>query len=185
MQENEITNDSKVGGILSIISGAFGVLWLGWMVLMILMLRSMTEGAFYGGAMPFEMFNIMATVYIFMGVVLTLTGVLGIVGGVFALKRKYWGLALAGAIAGAITFFPCGIAAIIFVVKSQREFLQYLSPVFTGKIEVQYDDGRPRSILKRFFPVDELHGLNPIPDMVQSKMIRNIFQSIRNQSEIG
>jgi hypothetical protein len=48
--------------------------------------------------------------------------VLAIVGGAFALKKRHWPLALAGAIAGTITFFPCGIPAIIFVSLGKEEF---------------------------------------------------------------
>ena len=51
-----------------------------------------------------------------------LGAVLGIIGGVYALQRKYWGLALAGAIAGSISFFPCGIVAIIFTAMAKPEF---------------------------------------------------------------
>ena len=53
---------------------------------------------------------------------LAIIGILAIVGGIFALKRKHWGLALAGAIGGTFTFFPCGIPAIIFISMSQQEF---------------------------------------------------------------
>jgi hypothetical protein len=53
---------------------------------------------------------------------MALIGALGIVGGVYAIKKKHWALALAGAIAGTVTFFPCGIPAIIFVSLGKEEF---------------------------------------------------------------
>jgi hypothetical protein len=51
-----------------------------------------------------------------------LLSALGIAGGIFALKRRKWGIALAGAIAGVLTFMPCGIAAIILISQAQGEF---------------------------------------------------------------
>jgi hypothetical protein len=69
-----------------------------------------------------DIMNVMYIIYGVMGIGLALLGVLAIIGGVFALKRKHWGWALAGAIASTITFFPCGIAAIIFVTKGHLDF---------------------------------------------------------------
>jgi uncharacterized membrane protein HdeD (DUF308 family) len=60
--------------------------------------------------------------YSIIGILFVLVGILGIVGGVFALRKKNWGVALAGAIAGCVTFFPCGIPAIIFVTLAKPEF---------------------------------------------------------------
>ena len=50
-------------------------------------------------------------------------GVLAIIGGVFALKRRSWGMALTGAIAAFIISFVFGLCAIIFLVMSKREFV--------------------------------------------------------------
>jgi hypothetical protein len=71
---------------------------------------------------PPEFFTIIAVFYAAFGVSFTLIGALGIIGGVSLIKKKRWGLALAGAIAGTITFFPCGIPAIIFVSLAKDEF---------------------------------------------------------------
>ena len=124
-------NYSKVAGILSIISGAFGILGLGWMIMSIFMLNFMVNSSFYGSGMQVNMFNIIAVFYLVIGIGLALLGILGITGGIFALKRTHWGLALAGSIAAAITFFPCGIAAIIYTTKSQPEFVVRDSTVGT------------------------------------------------------
>jgi len=120
-------NNAKVGGILSIVSGGFGVLGLAWMVLWIwmfnFMITSMPQP--YGPMepeFPQEMFYIMMIIYGGMGLIMALIGALGIVGGVYAIKKKHWALALAGAIAGTVTFFPCGIPAIIFVSLGKEEF---------------------------------------------------------------
>jgi len=54
--------------------------------------------------------------------VMIIAGVLAIVGGVFAMKKKKWGVALAGSIGSIIAFMPCGIASIIFVIMGKEEF---------------------------------------------------------------
>jgi len=49
-------------------------------------------------------------------------GAIALVGGIFALRRRVWGLALAGAICAIITAAPLGILSIIFVSLGKREF---------------------------------------------------------------
>ena len=49
-------------------------------------------------------------------------GVLAIAGGIFAIRRKRWKWALAGAIAGALSLLPLGIAAIVLIAMSRDEF---------------------------------------------------------------
>jgi len=55
-------------------------------------------------------------------------GILALIGGVYALKRKRWGLALAGSICAFFSFFlffwnvPPAIAAIVLVVMGRSEF---------------------------------------------------------------
>ena len=96
-------------GILSIVAGAFNLIagivvaslseWIG------------TLAGFWGfGAI---------------GAPLIVIGIVAIVGGIFALRRNIWGLALAGAICA---LFPppvivLGILAIIFLALSKREFV--------------------------------------------------------------
>ncbi len=49
-------------------------------------------------------------------------GAVAIVGGIFALKRKLWGLALAGAICATPGSGTLGVLSIIFVSLGRREF---------------------------------------------------------------
>jgi hypothetical protein len=119
-------NNAKVGGIISIVAGALGIIGGCIYVAMIWLFNYLfTMPQSYGPMtpeLPQEFFQIMAIFYGAIGLILALIGVLAIVGGVYALKRKHWALALAGAIAGTITFFPCGIPAIIFVSLGKEEF---------------------------------------------------------------
>jgi|WetSurMetagenome_2_1015567.scaffolds.fasta_scaffold18824_3 hypothetical protein len=120
-----MANNAKIGGILSIICGAFGVLGLFCMLLVIVLIRYIPTDTFglYGNSLSTtEVSNLLIVIYGAMGVGCALLGALAIVGGAYALKRRYWGLALAGAIAGVLIFFPCGIAAIIFTAISRPEF---------------------------------------------------------------
>ena len=61
-------------------------------------------------------------IFAVLGLPFAILGILAIVGGIFALRRKIWGLALAGSIAA---FFPCwilGLPAIVFTALSKKEF---------------------------------------------------------------
>lgn len=117
-------NNAKVGGILSIVSGGFGILGAGGAFFAIYMFRLMfSQSYWYGAAQPpGAFFTVITIYYVVIGLFLAILGVMAIVGGIFALKRKLWGLALAGAITSAVVFFPCGIAAVIFVTLGQPEF---------------------------------------------------------------
>jgi hypothetical protein len=126
---------ARIGGVLSIVCGGFGILTgilVGVFMTLFGALLSRETG-FEG--MPVEMGIMMAVVYGLMGLFYVLIGVLGIVGGVYTLKNKYWGLALAGAIAGTITLYAAGIIALIFIVMGRDEFqsrsAQVISPEST------------------------------------------------------
>jgi len=51
-----------------------------------------------------------------------IAGVLLLIGGIFALRRKMWGLALAGSIAAILGLTPIGVLSTIFIVLSKDEF---------------------------------------------------------------
>ena len=113
---------SYIAGILTIIAGAFGILWLGGSWFSIYMARHMFSSPFYG-SIPGDFYNLMTVVYLSYGIFGAVLGILGIIGGVFALKKRFWGWSLAGAIAGVITFFPTGVAGIILLSMGKEEFL--------------------------------------------------------------
>ena len=48
--------------------------------------------------------------------------ILAFVGGIFAVQRKLWGLALAGSIAAILALFPLGIASTVLTSISKDEF---------------------------------------------------------------
>ena len=126
-------NNARIGGILSIIAGAIGVLWLAGMVLSILMMSFFMTDAhadfYYNGNVPPDaVLTMLMVIYAIIGGFFTLVGVLGIVGGAYAIRRKHWGLALAGSIGATLVFFPCGIPAIVFTVMGKPEFEEQDAP---------------------------------------------------------
>ena len=124
-------NNAKVGGVLSIVSGSLGVLSLLFFIGIAVMMLFMTgrfgqdffyDSGFYDSGAPEGLFAMMAAMYIIIGICHALVGALAIAGGVFALRKMHWGWALAGAIAGAIVFLPCGVPAIVFIAMGKPEF---------------------------------------------------------------
>jgi hypothetical protein len=126
-EEVAMSSNAKAGGILTIVSGALGVFGLVGALFLIFIFRFLynetyTPYAPYGSGPPAEFFTFITIFYAAWGLIFALIGALAVVGGISALKKKRWGLALAGSIAGTITFFPCGIPAIIFVKLAKPEF---------------------------------------------------------------
>jgi len=58
------------------------------------------------------------------GIICFAFGVVAIIGGYFSLRRRIWGLALAGSIAALLTTLILGVLSIVFVSLSKREFAQ-------------------------------------------------------------
>jgi len=111
----------RAAGVLAIIVGAIGVTeWVAVAVLGILAWGWLGMGDLLG------LGGIITTVVAIMIII----GIVAIVGGVFALKRRRWGLALAGSICAFFSFFfipvflnvPLGIAAIVLVIMGKGEF---------------------------------------------------------------
>ena len=67
-----------------------------------------------------EVFGITSTVLIAIGIVLLTFGIVALVGGISAIKRRRWGLALAGSILSLPGVL--GVLAIIFLSLGKREF---------------------------------------------------------------
>ena len=115
------------GGVLSIIAGALEViggliiagLTIGIRILFRLAIVPADPGDWFGHVMPFM--PVIPMWLIIVGVPLFALGIVAIVGGVSALRKRSFGLSLAGAIC-ALPVAPLGILAVIFVSLSNREF---------------------------------------------------------------
>jgi hypothetical protein len=114
----------STGGILSIIVGAFEVIGGGIMVALIglgipLRLLCLPLQPRLWGACGMHIIPI--CLIIILGGLLLVLGIIAIIGGVSAIRRKSFGLALAGAIC-ALPSVILGILAVIFVCLGKREF---------------------------------------------------------------
>jgi hypothetical protein len=112
---------TKTAGILAIVAGAISVAQ--WGLVAVLGLREwewLTTGGLLGAGAIVEG---LAAIAIALGIV-------AIVGGVFASRRKRWRLALAGSICAVFSLWfipilmnvPLAIAAIVLIVLGKREF---------------------------------------------------------------
>ncbi|MGD8440135.1 MAG: hypothetical protein PVG53_06345 [Holophagae bacterium] len=113
-------NKGTVAGILDIVAGVFGC--VGAVPLLVFGLG----GTAVLSAVPDADANRVAflplALFVPLAVLGLLTGLVAVVGGVSALNRRRWGLAVAGAVAAVFGFFPVGIAAVIFTILAEPEF---------------------------------------------------------------
>ena len=99
----ETTRKPKIAGILSIISAVFIL------------------GQSFGCLLQWHMAGAQIAFYVFI-----IAGILAIVGGIYAIRRKRWALALAGSICAVLSLYTwfLGIIAIVFMIRSKSEFEQ-------------------------------------------------------------
>jgi hypothetical protein len=115
---------ATTAGILTIISGVFGILWLGYAFFLNSMFRNFSSFTNTFSPMYFmnQFYQILGAIYIVLGIVMAILGVFAIIAGVKTLKRSNWKLGLAGAIASTVLFFPCGTPAIMLMYNAYHEF---------------------------------------------------------------
>lgn len=104
-------------GILNIICGAADI--IGGIVLLILGAASGVIYKFAQTDIPPYVFMI---ILVMIGIFMLILGVLALVGGIYALRRKVWGMALAGSIVSFFIIWPLGVASIVFIALSRKEF---------------------------------------------------------------
>ena len=116
-----------VAGIFSIVLGALKFLgFLGLLALRSFIAIANRRG--YNFPMEFH-----TGILIIGAIVLIVLGVLSIVGGVYTLQRRQWGLSLAGAIAAFLPFNLLGLVPIILLALSKREFDSGSQPIQPAK----------------------------------------------------
>jgi len=105
-------------GVLCIVSAAIRLL-----IVLGLIIAMVVTGEFliFTGLGFWFPLNVMAVLWL-ITVPLAVTGVLALVGGIFALQRKRWGLALTGSIAAFFPFGILGVVATIFTSLSRKDF---------------------------------------------------------------
>jgi uncharacterized membrane protein HdeD (DUF308 family) len=107
-----------IGGVLSIVSGVFTLLLVFIPLTMLVIdpgFNSEIAGAVSIGTY-FRAFAGLRIIWLF-------TSILGIVGGIFAIRRKHWIVSLLGAVASIISFTGLmGIVATVLIAISKKEF---------------------------------------------------------------
>ena len=113
----EKTWKPTIGGILSIIAGIFAI----GSSLAILPTGPASLGPYWG--IPWNQ-GFLSTFALGFGISRIILGVLVLIGGTYALRRRYWGFVLAGSILAIPLVPPLGILATIFVSLARKEFGQ-------------------------------------------------------------
>lgn len=111
---------SIVAGILDIVVGALDLLGVLGLVIAMFVIGTpdlFSEQDIY----PLTVGQLNGILGAFAGY-LFIMGVMAIIGGIFAVQRKLWGLALAGAIATTLTSTVVGVVSIIFTAMAKEEF---------------------------------------------------------------
>ena len=116
---------SIIAGISQIISGLVlaGILLLPdfFMYLGHLGLRMLFLPFLPGDLWEYFMFELMGTVPVLILICTGVLGIIAVIGGISAIKRKWFSISLAGGI-GALPSVILGILALIFMAVSKREF---------------------------------------------------------------
>jgi len=126
----EKTYKPTVAGILNIVAGVFSLLGsigviVGIMALGHFMIYSgpgPVPVPDFGSCSPQFVYGFIQPIMWIAVVFLLIVGILPIIGGIYALQRKKWGLALTGSIAAIFGSLPLGIAATVFTAISKDEF---------------------------------------------------------------
>ena len=117
----ERTWKPTTAGVLNIISGAFGIA-IGIFLILLpfgfsgLIMRSVDIEMIIGA------FGVTADILTIAGTGTLVFGIVVLAGGIYALKRRRWGLALAGSILALGPGNILGLLAIIFVSLGKKEF---------------------------------------------------------------
>jgi hypothetical protein len=97
----------KMGGILAIVAGVLTV---------IVGIALVTTGA------DLALLGFLLFAFAGLGLLAVLIGIVAVVGGICALRRRSWGLALAGSICAIPAGVVLGVLAIIFIIRGKSEF---------------------------------------------------------------
>lgn len=109
-----------VAGILDIVAGTLGGILSFMVILGILVFTLVSRSDWLG--IPMEASEFIPIIIGVLAIPVLAISILSIIGGVFALNRRIWGLALTGSIAALFVSTVLGIPAIVFIVLSKNEF---------------------------------------------------------------
>jgi len=110
-----------MAGILDIVSGAIGMVGGVYFVVLTSVFRSISD-IMRADPVIIEQTEQLLSRLFAIPFVLVFIGIIAIIGGVYSLQRRIWGLALAGAICSCIVFPIFGLPSIIITGLAQEEF---------------------------------------------------------------
>jgi len=118
----------SAGGILSIIVGVCEIIFGGLVAVVMKLSLPLWDQLFpllpgfeggVGGDFGIGGHLIIAVI---IGIVIAVLGIIAVIGGISAVRRRSFGLSLAGAICALLPINPLGLLAVIFVSLGKREF---------------------------------------------------------------
>jgi hypothetical protein len=119
--ERQPTAMPIIAGILAIIHAVMGFFVLFGLIIAISLLPAETTTSTFPHY-TFEYDYGSLIVLVITAVICAIISILSMIGGIFAVLRRNWGLALAGSIAALIPTLLLGIPAVILIAVSKNEF---------------------------------------------------------------
>ncbi len=107
-----------VAGVLEIVAGALQLMSGAAVVLV----AGLFAGGMTLGDVPEAILLVPLPLISFIGLPMILLGVVSLLGGISALQRRRWGLALAGGVCALLFSTVIGVLSIVFVTISREEF---------------------------------------------------------------
>lgn len=114
------TSRPQTAGILSVISGAIGLLVSAVNFVHILLLS--VNGTLADHNFVVFGHTIAHSIYVSLVLSIFISGIIALVGGICAIRRKIWGMALAGSIASMYLLTVVGLVSVILTGLSHDEF---------------------------------------------------------------
>ncbi|MAG14715.1 MAG: hypothetical protein CL874_02375 [Dehalococcoidales bacterium] len=122
----ETTWKPIVAGILNMIVGTFNLLG---MLIIIVVLVAIGSGILALSSVmnliPLWLSGIAQGLLVIIAILLAIFSAIPLMGGIYAVQRKNWGLALAGSIVAILSSIPVGITSTVLVALAKNEFESY------------------------------------------------------------
>jgi hypothetical protein len=116
-------NNKRVSaGILSIVSGSLGILFTAWGIFLITVFIPVAAKELDVDTSALGLITSAATI---IPMLMGIASLVAIMGGIFAIRRKRWGVALTGTIASIVAFWPTGIVATVMLTGSKDQFTDH------------------------------------------------------------
>lgn len=117
----------SVAGLLMLTAGIFNILWLVSAFTQILDIKELLRITWVISPLPYIILDIGFGGNTFLASVIALIFILGIlfsiIGGVFAMRRSRWGLALAGSVGAFVCVPLLGVLVILLIIISKHLFV--------------------------------------------------------------